>query len=153
MRVVDRETRNEFRDKRLRSLESDNYTEEQNQQNDDDDDYSVDGNDDKNKEMKKAKPKPKTTSSAGNMQKKWFERKVKSLERIIDELQYRNTSGEDTSPNYVTVAANASTLPMRHFCSVCGYLGHYTCTRCGSRFCSRKCNDHHKETRCLKFSL
>ena len=27
----------------------------------------------------------------------------------------------------------------------------YTCTRCGSRYCGRRCHGVHTETRCLKF--
>ncbi|KAK2079106.1 hypothetical protein QBZ16_002796 [Prototheca wickerhamii] len=30
-------------------------------------------------------------------------------------------------------------------------LAKYTCTRCASRYCSRRCNTTHTETRCLKF--
>ncbi|CAM9958225.1 unnamed protein product [Phaeothamnion confervicola] len=56
-------------------------------------------------------------------------------------------------PTYLTAAAAPSALPQRHFCSVCGYYGSYACTRCGARFCSLGCNAHHKETRCLKFSV
>lgn len=55
---------------------------------------------------------------------------------------------------YHTIAAKASVFPARQcFCSVCGYIGHYSCTRCGSKFCSIKCNESHKETRCFKFSM
>eukprot|EP00884_Botryococcus_braunii_P013077 jgi/Botrbrau1/21770/Bobra.43_1s0160.1 len=39
----------------------------------------------------------------------------------------------------------------RKWCSVCGFAAPYTCTRCGVRFCSRKCFNTHKDTRCLKF--
>jgi hypothetical protein len=56
--------------------------------------------------------------------------------------------------NYHTIAAKPSVIPARQcFCSVCGYIGNYTCTRCGSKFCSIKCNESHKETRCFKFSM
>ena len=54
-------------------------------------------------------------------------------------------------PNYLSVAAAPSTRPPRHFCSVCGFIGQYSCTRCGMRYCSLKCNANHKETRCLKY--
>lgn len=57
------------------------------------------------------------------------------------------------NPDYWSAAATSSALPARqNFCSVCGYIGNYSCVRCGSRFCSIKCNTNHKETRCLKFS-
>ncbi|CAN0403427.1 unnamed protein product, partial [Scytosiphon promiscuus] len=52
----------------------------------------------------------------------------------------------------LSIEAPVSKQPPRAFCSVCGYLGLYTCTRCGSRFCCSKCSEQHKETRCLKFS-
>lgn len=56
--------------------------------------------------------------------------------------------------NYYTIAAKPSAFPARQcFCSVCGFIGHYSCTRCGSKFCSIKCNESHKETRCFKFSM
>jgi hypothetical protein len=77
-------------------------------------------------------------------------RRVKPLTQIIEEQDYRADAGE---PNYVSAAAGPSKRPQRQFCSVCGYFGIYTCTRCGMRFCSTRCNNHHKETRCLKFSV
>jgi HIT zinc finger len=59
---------------------------------------------------------------------------------------------EEDPPSYISVAALPSTRPARAFCSVCGYTGQYTCTRCGCRFCSSKCLSSHRETRCLKFA-
>ena len=56
------------------------------------------------------------------------------------------------SINYMSIAALPSNQPPRKFCSVCGYVGTYACTRCGCRYCSSKCLASHKETRCLKFS-
>jgi zinc finger HIT domain-containing protein 1 len=77
-------------------------------------------------------------------------RKPKSLERIIFE---EIADGAEGRPNYESVAAEPPTAPPIKFCSVCGYVGNYTCTRCGQRFCSVRCNTNHKETRCLKFSM
>ena len=68
-----------------------------------------------------------------------------------DSLGYGNNTDE---VNYYTIAAKPSAFPARQcFCSVCGFIGHYSCTRCGSKFCSIKCNESHKETRCFKFSM
>ena len=53
---------------------------------------------------------------------------------------------------YASIAASPSFNPSRKFCSVCGYIGTYTCTRCGCRYCCSKCLASHKETRCLKFA-
>jgi hypothetical protein len=78
-------------------------------------------------------------------------RKPKSLERVIfDEIA---DGGAGDRPNYESIAAQPSNTPHTKFCSVCGYIGSYSCTRCGQRFCSVRCNTSHKETRCLKFSL
>lgn len=55
-------------------------------------------------------------------------------------------------PTYLTAAVGPSLAAApRKFCSVCGDMSNYTCTRCGSRYCSRKCYTVHTETRCLKF--
>lgn len=37
--------------------------------------------------------------------------------------------------------------------SLCSFTAPYTCTRCGMRFCSTKCNNMHQETRCLKWAV
>lgn len=55
-------------------------------------------------------------------------------------------------PNYLTASAKPSKNPARFFCSVCGFWSKYQCTRCGLRYCSMKCGDTHKETRCIKFA-
>eukprot|EP01100_Stratorugosa_tubuloviscum_P008407 TRINITY_DN3504_c0_g2_i1.p1 TRINITY_DN3504_c0_g2~~TRINITY_DN3504_c0_g2_i1.p1 ORF type:complete len:197 (-),score=65.67 TRINITY_DN3504_c0_g2_i1:47-637(-) len=55
--------------------------------------------------------------------------------------------------NYFSAAASPSIFPARNFCSVCGILSNYTCTRCGQKYCSIKCNKTHSETRCLKFTI
>lgn len=53
--------------------------------------------------------------------------------------------------DYWTAAAPPSRYPHRQFCSVCGLNCMSSCRRCGLRVCCVKCNNHHKETRCLKF--
>ena len=54
-------------------------------------------------------------------------------------------------PTYTSIAAGPpSSGAPRKFCSVCGFPSPYTCSRCGMRFCCRKCNQIHTETRCLK---
>uniref|UniRef100_A0A061R2I5 Zinc finger HIT domain-containing protein 1 n=1 Tax=Tetraselmis sp. GSL018 TaxID=582737 RepID=A0A061R2I5_9CHLO len=57
-------------------------------------------------------------------------------------------------PNYLTAAAGPpASFSGRKFCGVCGFTSPYTCPRCGSRYCSRKCMTIHQETRCLKFTM
>lgn len=77
--------------------------------------------------------------------------KPKPLDRIIFEQGYE-TNDPAAGPNYLTVRAGPSTIPARRFCSVCGQNSDYNCTRCGQRYCSMRCNAHHKETRCMKLS-
>lgn len=55
-------------------------------------------------------------------------------------------------PSYLSAAVGSPrTTAARKLCSVCGDLSGYTCTRCGSRYCCRKCYTVHTDTRCLKF--
>ncbi|GBF97491.1 SWR1 complex subunit 6 [Raphidocelis subcapitata] len=55
-------------------------------------------------------------------------------------------------PSYLTAAVGPPTThAARKFCTVCGFESPYTCVRCGSRFCSKRCYVVHTETRCLKF--
>ncbi|MEQ2169516.1 Zinc finger HIT domain-containing protein 1 [Goodea atripinnis] len=61
-------------------------------------------------------------------------------------LEEENLS-ERPEPNYLSVVAPPSSLPPRHFCCVCGFPSHYTCTTCGGRYCSSKCLITHRETR------
>ncbi len=164
---VDAETRREFREKRLLLLEADNYTEEIDLSNENDDEYS-DESDDGDKAVKKKSKKAKIKSNIGGnvgFKVKWALKKLKPLERILVEHGYYASDmvGDDVMDvddntnsvnkkqiNYVTASASPSVLPMRHFCSVCGQRGIYSCTRCGMRSCSIKCTDQHKETRCMK---
>uniref|UniRef100_A0A3Q4I9T7 Zinc finger, HIT-type containing 1 n=1 Tax=Neolamprologus brichardi TaxID=32507 RepID=A0A3Q4I9T7_NEOBR len=67
-------------------------------------------------------------------------------------LEEENLS-EKPEPNYLSAASPPSLLPARHFCCVCGFPSHYTCTTCGGRYCSTKCLCTHRETRCLKWTL
>jgi len=55
-------------------------------------------------------------------------------------------------PTYLRAAVGPpSTSSRRHYCSVCGTSANYTCVRCGTRFCSCRCQVIHNDTRCLKF--
>ncbi|KAI8049048.1 hypothetical protein BDF22DRAFT_700889 [Syncephalis plumigaleata] len=56
-------------------------------------------------------------------------------------------------PTYLTAAVGPSAQPPRKFCSVCGFVAGYLCTRCGMRYCKLSCLETHKETRCMKFII
>jgi len=73
----------------------------------------------------------------------------RSFARLLEES---GLTASSEGPNYLTAAAAPSAVyAPRKLCSVCGVFCAYTCPRCGSRFCGRKCARVHAETRCLKF--
>lgn len=85
-------------------------------------------------------------------------RQGKALEKraarsLMDVLQEANL--ESVPPHVPTYSRAAvgppSTSSRRHYCSVCGSSATYTCVRCGTRFCSCRCQVIHNDTRCLKF--
>ncbi|XP_066340697.1 SWR1 complex subunit 6-like [Miscanthus floridulus] len=85
-------------------------------------------------------------------------RQGKSLEKrtarsFMDVLQEANLESLPPHvPTYLRAAVGPpSTSSRRHYCSVCGSSANYTCVRCGTRFCSCRCQVIHNDTRCLKF--
>ncbi|KAM8881034.1 zinc finger HIT domain-containing protein 1 [Synchiropus splendidus] len=91
-------------------------------------------------------PEKKKRKTRGDHFKQRFRKNFTTL------LEEENLS-ERAEPNYLTAVAPPSSLPPRHFCCVCGFPSHYTCTTCGGRYCSSKCLCTHRETRCLKWTL
>lgn len=71
------------------------------------------------------------------------------LQLLEDEM---NTEVRTTEPCYSTAQAPESQMPERHFCAVCGFPSNYTCTVCGTRYCSIRCLGVHQDTRCLKWT-
>lgn len=68
--------------------------------------------------------------------------------------QHINHSTTLPNATYYSASARPTARPTRRpFCSVCGYWGDYSCTRCGQRYCSSRCLETHSETRCLKASM
>jgi len=85
-------------------------------------------------------------------------RQGKALEKraarsFMDVLQEANLESLPLNvPTYLRAAVGPpSTSSRRHYCSVCGSSANYTCVRCGTRFCSCRCQVIHNDTRCLKF--
>jgi len=148
VKIVDTETREELkqsaRSARLEALESDNYHEEV---ANDDDEYVdlVDDDDFLGPKKKRAR------KTAREMFKQTKKKKYSfpNFNTVLDESGIETLP--PTIPNYYSAAAAPSKFPTKFFCSVCGFFSNYSCTQCGARFCSVKCNATHKETRCLKF--
>ncbi|EQC28793.1 hypothetical protein SDRG_13475 [Saprolegnia diclina VS20] len=151
MKLVDEETRKQVRNARLDALEADNYVEPTEDGEDEDLYIEEDAMGPKKPSKSRAKGKAKApivpVSSSGRRR---VVRKVKSLAQLVFE---ECGTGEGLGPNYVTAAVKPATTPPRKFCVVCGLFSNYACGRCGSRFCSVKCGDQHRETGCLKFSM
>ncbi|KAJ1644297.1 hypothetical protein LPJ64_004019 [Coemansia asiatica] len=85
--------------------------------------------------------------------------KVSFADILASETGCEATSHSDkdkTSPSYYYLTCIATpqqgsiSAPARHFCSICGYKGLYTCVDCGMRYCSLPCKSTHVDTRCLK---
>ncbi|XP_008304353.1 zinc finger HIT domain-containing protein 1 [Stegastes partitus] len=85
-------------------------------------------------------PEKKKRKTRGDHFKQRFRKNFTTL------LEEENLS-EKPEPNYLSAAAPPSSLPPRHFCCVCGFPSHYTCTTCGGRYCSSRCLCTHRETR------
>lgn len=71
----------------------------------------------------------------------------------------RNYTNGQSSPSSSNISCSESFVPnvdgrvvRRFFCSVCGFVGTYTCIVCGLRYCSSFCQNTHTETRCLKWT-
>lgn len=86
---------------------------------------------------------------------KIIERRKSNLRlRQFNFAQLLDEDSRRPPPNYATACAPPPEkfhLHKRHFCSVCGFTGKYTCVNCGSRFCSTNCQTTHKDTRCMKW--
>ncbi|TNV73177.1 hypothetical protein FGO68_gene16838 [Halteria grandinella] len=94
-----------------------------------------------------------TNISKDNVGKKGQRGKL-DIAKIFYQEFYEGNSEENSMNfhNYLSVAARPSKFPVRFFCSVCGYNSKYQCTRCGLRYCTMRCGETHRETRCIKFA-
>ena len=102
---------------------------------------------------------PTTPNSSNKRRKIQFKHDVfktrfrKNLQTLLDEELGVNGEKSEEKKNYFTIAAKPSKYPPIKLCSVCGLTFRYTCHICGSLYCSLKCLDIHKDTRCLKFTV
>ncbi|CAF1130523.1 unnamed protein product [Rotaria sordida] len=101
-----------------------------------------------------------TTSNSSNKRRKiqfkydvFKTRFRKNLQTLLDEELGSNGEKSNDEKNYFTIVAKPSKYPSIKLCSVCGFLSQYTCQICGNLYCSLKCLDIHKDTRCLKFTV
>ncbi|XP_065840432.1 zinc finger HIT domain-containing protein 1-like isoform X2 [Oscarella lobularis] len=138
-RVLDEATRQRRLDRQLEALERDNFHE------------------DPHKNVPQITHKLPSFSEEPSAKRRKTKTEVRigqrfrrSFAALLEELQ--NDPEAKSRPNYLTAAAPPSKLPERRFCAVCGFPSNYTCITCGARYCSVKCLETHKDTRCLKWT-
>lgn len=133
---------------RLEALENDNAGIEVAEMNDDDE-ASLDEDDELGYVQKK---QPKGTKRK-TRQAKALENARKAPRSFLELLHEANLDSLPPHvPSYLRAAVGPpSSTSRRRFCTVCGFTANYTCVICGMRFCSIRCQNIHKDTRCLKF--
>lgn len=153
MAVVDESTRQQAVQARLDALENDNNETQDpfGLADDDDDEFLLASDGDEEMDLGS---KRKRKGGAGSKRKTRAMRADNKIPKTFAKLL--EDSGLEASPSgvptYLTSAVGPGTTSApRKFCSVCGFESPYTCSRCGSRFCSKRCYVVHMETRCLKF--
>ncbi|KAJ4875221.1 SWR1 complex subunit 6 [Raphanus sativus] len=132
---------------RLEALENDNGALEVVDLNDDEE-ASLDEEDDLGYLQKK---QPKGSKRKTRQAKALEARKApKSFTDLLQEANLESLPSH--VPTYLKAAVGPpSSSSRRHFCTVCGYIASYSCCLCGMRFCSIRCQNIHKDTRCQKF--
>ncbi|EGC31457.1 hypothetical protein DICPUDRAFT_156709 [Dictyostelium purpureum] len=126
---------------RLEQLENDNE-QSININEDNDDDYQEEEED-----LVYTTPVNKRRQSIAREKKKNEKKSMNLNFNEVLEKSYLETY-PDHVPTYISVQSKPSSFPQRHFCSICGYIGSYTCKQCSSRYCCEKCYGVHSETRC-----
>jgi len=90
---------------------------------------------------RKAKRRAKTTEY-------YKQRFRKNLAQLLEE----EAGEQDGEVPYLAAALPDSNLPPRRLCAVCGFPSSYSCSTCGTRYCSLRCLETHQDTRCLKWT-
>lgn len=146
--LQDANTRNRAAQARLDALENDNVAADAGEPEEGEDMEEEEGF---------SQPKKSVSTKRKTRQSKALERErqaVKKGTKTFNELLHEANleSLPPDVPSYLTAAVGPpKTASRRFFCSVCGFIAPYTCVRCGSRFCTIRCNTIHTDTRCLKF--
>ncbi|KAH0888776.1 hypothetical protein HID58_051205 [Brassica napus] len=133
---------------RLEALENDNGAVEVVDLNDDGE-ASLDEDDD----LGYVQKKQHKGSKRKTRQAKALEARKAHHKSFTELLQEANLESLPSHvPTYLKAAVGPpSSSSRRHFCTVCGYIAGYSCCLCGMRFCSIRCQNIHKDTRCQKF--
>ncbi|KAF4653600.1 Zinc finger HIT domain-containing protein 1 [Perkinsus olseni] len=79
-------------------------------------------------------------------------RERKTLEMILVEDRAEAEKNPNLVNTFEACEVGESRYPSAKICSVCLYLAKYQCARCGMLYCSKRCHDIHRETKCIKFA-
>lgn len=143
------------RQRHLASLEDDNYAAEAEAAAlADEPEYDPDAGSEDEAFKRKSKRTTKRLRSGrrtGKKRKEGIEKWNKGLLQAVEEEEKEERI--ECLVRWGDIQAGKGSRPGRKLCSVCGYHANYTCTLCAARFCSVRCGDIHKETRCLKFMV
>jgi zinc finger HIT domain-containing protein 1 len=166
--IVDEETRLRVHKARLASLEDDNYEEPPDGGNDgayveaEEDEVFTQGQGGfSSSGSKKARRGSSSAGSKGaggkskarrrsGVEPKRESRRVFTVDLLFHE-DFNSPALRKRGPSWFSAAVAPPLHPPRQFCCMCGHQCQYTCTLCGSKFCSARCNYNHRETKCLKF--
>lgn len=86
---------------------------------------------------------PKDPRKRTAKRRPWKEKAgLKTLGTLIEESHF--DAIPRLLPTYQTALAKLPARPVRSFCTGCGQPAPYTCTLCGARFCSIRCNRNHR---------
>eukprot|EP00092_Neocalanus_flemingeri_P011179 GFUD01012042.1.p2 GENE.GFUD01012042.1~~GFUD01012042.1.p2 ORF type:complete len:165 (-),score=49.79 GFUD01012042.1:342-836(-) len=77
----------------------------------------------------------------------------KNLAQLLEE-ESNSVEGEEEGElvGYLAAQVPDTIIPPRNLCAVCGFPSPYTCSTCGTRYCSLRCLETHQDTRCLKWT-
>ncbi|CAF0709350.1 unnamed protein product [Brachionus calyciflorus] len=80
------------------------------------------------------------------------ESKLRYRKNFATLLEEELLTSQENKFNYFSICVSDTKFPKRKFCAVCGFNSNYTCVQCGTRYCSTKCLQTHRDTRCLKWT-
>lgn len=92
-------------------------------------------------------------ASSKKKRMKTAESKLRFKKNLATLLEEEREMAANRPVNYFSIQVPESKRPQRKFCSVCGFQSNYTCIQCGAKYCTTRCLQAHRETRCLKWTV
>ncbi|KJH51658.1 HIT zinc finger [Dictyocaulus viviparus] len=83
--------------------------------------------------------------------RKFRARRFRNFISALDEADQKYRNNNRIYRAFFKATAPAPKIRGRKFCAPCGDWGIYTCTRCGTPYCSITCRDIHMDTKCERW--